>query len=204
MEDLRDPITSEDVKRFAQRCAIKRVSDKLAPEIRRQIDSDLTELCYRIAVFLYNSDRSTVQPDDVRDAAKSWLGIYLSEQTNSDRLKIHKKKKGAEGAETRKFKPGTRTAINIRHLQKSSELIIRRAPLGRMIRETLHENRIKSGENNTKEFKIGKESLLLIQGVIEDRIVRLLQSANLIAKCSNRETVKASDVRAAVKIRSTF
>lgn len=206
-EVARDPITSEDVKRLAQRSSIKRVGDDVTTEIRKQIEDDLNELCYRIVVFLDNAGRSTVSPTDVQSATYSWLKVFLSEQFNPKHLKLHKKKtkdvkEGEENTDrkTRKLKPGTRAGINIRHLQKTSELIIRPSAFEKLVRLALSANRL----NVEKKLSIGEASVKLIQGLIEYRLIQLLQGALNLAKHCGRETIQAADVKAVSELREHF
>jgi histone H3 len=85
-----------------------------------------------------------------------------------------------------RFRPGTVTVRNIRKLQKSCDLLMQHAPFNRVAREVAQEF--------MDEVRFSADVLLALQSMAEDRLVRLMQTANRLAVHGKRETVYARDV----------
>jgi histone H3/H4 len=68
----------------------------------------------------------------------------------------------------RRYKPGTLALKEIRKFQKSTELLLRKAPFCRLVREI-------SNEVSPEPFRYTAESLLAIQEATEDFLVHLFE-----------------------------
>jgi len=84
-----------------------------------------------------------------------------------------------------RWRPGTKTLMNIRKLQKTSDLIIQHAPFNRLVRDVGSE---------TKKLRYTNDFLLSLQSFVEDRMIRVMKCANRLALHTGRETVYACDV----------
>lgn len=81
---------------------------------------------------------------------------------------------GSPDRKRRRYKPGTLALKEIRKFQKSTELLIRKAPFCRLVREI-------SNEVSPEPFRYTAESLLAIQEATEDFLVHLFEDCNLCA-----------------------
>lgn len=99
-----------------------------------------------------------------------------------------------DGAETKKkskgrFKPGVKTVMKIRQLQKSNGLLMQHAPFNRIVREII--DRIAESD---KKIRVTNDFFTVFQSFIEDKCVKLLESSNAVALHNNRETVYGKDI----------
>merc|ERR1712216_431589 len=104
---------------------------------------------------------------------------------------------GEDGEKTkvkRRYKPGTLALKEIRKFQKSTELLIRKAPFCRLVREI-------SNEVSPEPFRYTAESLLAIQEATEDFLVHLFEDCNLCAIHAKRVTIMPKDLQLARRIR---
>lgn len=94
----------------------------------------------------------------------------------------------------RRYKPGTLALKEIRKFQKSTDLLIRKAPFCRLVREI-------SNEVSPEPFRYTAESLLAIQEATEDFLVHLFEDCNLCAIHAKRVTIMPKDLQLARRIR---
>ena len=94
----------------------------------------------------------------------------------------------------RRYKPGTLALKEIRKFQKSTELLIRKAPFCRLVREI-------SNEVSPEPFRYTAESLLAIQEATEDFLVHPFEDCNLCAIHAKRVTIMPKDLQLARRIR---
>ena len=94
----------------------------------------------------------------------------------------------------RRFRPGTVALREIRRYQRSTELLIRKLPFARMVREIT---------NNVapQPFRWTAEGLIALQEATEDFIVHLLEDCNLCAIHCKRVTIMPKDMQLARRIR---
>ena len=93
----------------------------------------------------------------------------------------------------RRFRPGTVALREIRKYQKSTELLIRRAPFQRLVREIC--NDVKTG------LRFQCSALLALQEASEAYLVGLFEDTNLCAVHAKRVTIMPRDVQLARRIR---
>ena len=82
-----------------------------------------------------------------------------------------------------------------RHYQKSVNLLIRKKPFQRLVKEILH--RIKS------DFRMNSLALLAIQEATEAYMVGLFEDTNLCAIHAKRLTIMPKDMQLALRIRGS-
>ncbi|XP_029918957.1 histone H3-like centromeric protein A [Myripristis murdjan] len=94
----------------------------------------------------------------------------------------------------RRFRPGTRALMEIRKYQKSHDLLLRKAPFSRLVREVC--------QNFSREaLKWQVYALLALQEAAEAFLVMLFSDANLCAIHAKRVTLFPRDVQLARRIR---
>ena len=92
-----------------------------------------------------------------------------------------------------RFRPGTVAAREIRKYQKSTELLVRKLPFQRLVKEIAHE--IKS------ETRFQSSAVLALQEASEAYLVGLFEDTNMCAVHANRVTIMDKDVLLARRIR---
>eukprot|EP00898_Chlorokybus_atmophyticus_P008127 jgi/Chlat1/8315/Chrsp78S07740 len=93
-----------------------------------------------------------------------------------------------------RYRPGTVALREIRKYQKSTELLIRKLPFARLVREI-------TNTFTLEPFRWTAEALLAIQEATEDFIVHLLEDCNLIAIHAKRVTIMPRDLQLTRRIR---
>ena len=96
---------------------------------------------------------------------------------------------GQKKRKARRYRPGTVALREIRRYQKSSELLIRRMPFQRLVRE------IAQVHNPYLQFQSG--TILALQESTEAYLVGLLEDSNLCAIHAERVTIMPKDMQLA-------
>ena len=93
-----------------------------------------------------------------------------------------------------RFRPGTVAIREIRKYQKSTELLIRKLPFARLVREIA---------NNLahEPLRWTAEGLLALQEATEDFMMHLFEDSNLRAIHAKRVTIMPKDLQLARRIR---
>lgn len=97
----------------------------------------------------------------------------------------------------KKWKAGTVALREIRKFQRSTELLMRKAPFARWVRSIISEL-----QKSSVDFRISRDFHLAVQEAMEYWFVRVLEDANKVAIHAGRITVTANDVALAVNIAS--
>ena len=92
-----------------------------------------------------------------------------------------------------RYRPGTVALRKIRRYQKTTELLIRKAPFQRLVREILHDYK--------KDARCTGSSLLALQEAAESYHVGLFEDTNLCAIHGKRVTIMPKDIQLARCIR---
>ena len=93
----------------------------------------------------------------------------------------------------RRFRPGTVALREIRKFQKSTELLIRKLPFQRVVREIATEFKA--------ELRFQSQAILALQEATEAYIVSLFEDTNLCAIHAKRVTIMPKDMQLARRIR---
>ncbi|XP_076862395.1 histone H3-like centromeric protein A isoform X2 [Brachyhypopomus gauderio] len=94
----------------------------------------------------------------------------------------------------RRFRPGMRALMEIRKYQKSTDLLLRKGPFSRLVREVCQ---MFSRENMMWQVY----ALMALQEAAEAFLVRLFSDANLCAIHAKRVTLFPRDIQLARRIR---
>lgn len=93
----------------------------------------------------------------------------------------------------RRYRPGTLALREIRKFQKSTELLIRKLPFQRLVKEI--------ARDYSSEIRFQSMAILAIQEAAENYLVSLFEDTNLCAIHANRVTITPKDMTLARRIR---
>ena len=96
------------------------------------------------------------------------------------------KRRVTRGPRLRRYRPGTRALIDIRRYQKSTELLIRKLPFQRLVREIVLDLK--------KQLRMQSTAILALQEAAEAYLVQMFQQAQHIAIHGRRVTVMEKDL----------
>jgi len=94
-----------------------------------------------------------------------------------------------------RFRPGTVALREIRRYQKSTDLLIRKAPFSRLVRQIAVE------DLNLKDIRFQSIAVLALQEASEAYLVHLFEDTNLCAIHAKRVTISVKDMQLARRIR---
>lgn len=100
----------------------------------------------------------------------------------------------AKGKKKHRFRPGTRALMEIRQYQKSTNLLIRKLPFSRVVREIAQEM---AGEPKFWQAT----AIMCLQEATEAFLVSLFEDTNLCAIHAKRVTIMPRDMQLARRIR---
>ena len=92
-----------------------------------------------------------------------------------------------------KFRPGTVALREIRKYQKSTDLLIRKLPFQRLVREIAQEFK--------QDLRFQSMAVLALQEAAEAYLVNLFEDTNLCAIHARRVTIMSKDLQLARRIR---
>ena len=93
----------------------------------------------------------------------------------------------------RRYRPGTKALREIRKYQKSTDLLIRKLPFQRLVREI--------AQQFSADLRFQSTAILALQEASEAYLVGLFEDTNLCAIHAKRVTIMPSDIRLARRIR---
>ncbi|GAA5907158.1 histone H3 family protein [Sporobolomyces salmoneus] len=96
-----------------------------------------------------------------------------------------------------RFRPGTVALREIRKYQKSTEMLIRKLPFTRLVREI-------ATNLGDKQWRFQASSLLVLQEAAEQYLVDLFADTNLCAIHAKRVTIQPKDMTLARRLRGDF
>mmetsp|Transcript_3382 Transcript_3382/g.6560 ORF Transcript_3382/g.6560 Transcript_3382/m.6560 type:complete len:137 (+) Transcript_3382:3858-4268(+) len=92
-----------------------------------------------------------------------------------------------------RYRPGTVALRQIRKYQKSTDLLIRKAPFQRLVREV--------AQDMKKDMRFQSTAVLALQEAAEAYLVGLFEDTNLCALHAKRVTIMPKDIQLARRIR---
>ena len=99
----------------------------------------------------------------------------------------------SDGPVRRRHRPGMRALKEIRRFQKSTELLIRKLPFQRLVREI--------AMDFTTDVRFQSTAFLALQEAAEAYLVGLFEDTNLCAIHAKRVTIMPKDIHLARRIR---
>ena len=109
--------------------------------------------------------------------------------------KAKKSASGSSGMKQKSFRwrPGTVALREVRRLQKSTEMLVAKAPFSRLVREI--------AETHKAGLRFQASAVAAIQEATESFVVSLLSDANLTALHANRVTAMPRDLQLVRRLR---
>lgn len=96
----------------------------------------------------------------------------------------------------RKTRPGTKAAREVNKLQRTTNLLLQKAPFQRIVREIVEEHRHTSGD---KALLIQRSAMEALQVAAEQALTSLLIKTRRFATHAGRKTIMPADLALAVK-----
>ena len=127
------------------------------------------------------------QPDDLK-----WLSSH-PEVSGSGKAPRSQVNAGTKKRKRRRYRPGTVALREIRRFQKSTELLIRRMPFQRLVREI--------AQTYSPYLRFQSGAVLALQEAVEAYLVGLLEDSNLCTIHAKRVTIMPRDMQLARRIR---
>ena len=93
----------------------------------------------------------------------------------------------------RRYRPGTVALREIRRYQKSTDLLIRKRPFQRLVREI--------AQNYKSDLRFQSSAILALQEASEAYLVGLFEDTNLCAIHAKRVTIMPKDIQLARRVR---
>lgn len=93
----------------------------------------------------------------------------------------------------RRYRPGTVALREIRRYQRSTELLLRKAPFGRLVKEI--------AQAMKRDVRFQSLAVLALQEAAESHLVQLFEDTNLCALHAKRITIMPRDMQLARRIR---
>lgn len=98
-----------------------------------------------------------------------------------------------------RYRPGSRALIDIRKYQKSTDLLIRKRPFQRLVREITQD--IVKERKLPDDLRFQSSAMFALQEASEAYLVQLFEESQLLAIHAKRVTVKDKDIKLARRIR---
>ena len=137
----------------------------------------------------------------VRGLAQKTLALFGAKDLTTKVLKtaplvsVLKTQSQAGGVKKpHRYRPGTVALREIRRYQKSTDLLIRKAPFQRLVREIAQEYK--------SDLRFQGSAVLALQEAAEAYLTSMFEDTNLIALHCGRVTISAKDMRLARRIRT--
>ena len=92
-----------------------------------------------------------------------------------------------------RYSPGTVALREIRRYQKSTDLLLRKAPFQRLVREIMQDMK--------SDLRCQSTAILALQEAAESYLISLFEDANLCAIHAKRVTIMPKDIELARRIR---
>ena len=122
-------------------------------------------------------------------ARKSTGGKCPRYQLNTRHTRRNRPRVAGGVKKPRRFRPGTVALREIRRYQKSTELLIRKLPFQRLVKEVVQDM------FPTLNLRFQSTALLALQEASEDFLVRMFDQVNDIAIHGRRVTIQTKDIQ---------
>ncbi|KAI0032046.1 histone H3, partial [Vararia minispora EC-137] len=103
-----------------------------------------------------------------------------------------------------RYRPGTVALREIRKYQKSTDLLLRRLPFARVVREIALEMTTDVNERGGAMLRWQSSAILALQEASEAFLVHLFEDANLCAIHAKRVTLMTRDLQLARRLRGSW
>ncbi|EJF61212.1 histone-fold-containing protein [Dichomitus squalens] len=110
---------------------------------------------------------------------------------------------GGDPPRRKRFRPGTVALREIRKYQKSTDLLIRKLPFSRVVREIALDMITDTVEYGDNGLRWQSSAILALQEATEAFLVHMFEDANLCAIHAKRVTVMQRDIQLARRLRGS-
>ncbi|XP_043856598.1 histone H3-like [Dromiciops gliroides] len=215
-------ITKPAIRRLARRGGVKRISGLIYEETRGVLKVFLENVIRDAVTYTEHAKRKTVTAMDVVYALKrqgrmlptslrkrkSFLVFLMARTKQTARkstggkaprkqlaTKAARKSAPATGGvkKPHRYRPGTVALREIRRYQKSTELLIRKLPFQRLVREI--------AQDFKTDLRFQSSAVMALQEASEAYLVGLFEDTNLCAIHAKRVTIMPKDIQLARRIR---
>ncbi|XP_041789791.1 histone H3-like [Chelmon rostratus] len=209
-------ITKPAIRRLARRGGVKRISGLIYEETRGVLKVFLENVIRDAVTYTEHAKRKTVTAMDVVYALKrqgrtlhhrsGWSIMARTKQTarKSTGGKAPRKQLATKAArksapatggvkKPHRYRPGTVALREIRRYQKSTELLIRKLPFQRLVREI--------AQDFKTDLRFQSSAVMALQEASEAYLVGLFEDTNLCAIHAKRVTIMPKDIQLARRIR---
>ncbi|KAJ7283552.1 histone H3 [Mycena rebaudengoi] len=144
-----------------------------------------------------SSDPPTPVAKKAKATARKSTGGRAPRKSNAEEDAPRKKKR---------FRPGTVALREIRKYQKSTDLLLRKLPFSRLVREIASEMTTDMNDNYRPgaDLRWQSTALMALQEATEAYLVHLFEDANLCAIHAKRVTIMQRDIQLARRIRGVW
>lgn len=94
-----------------------------------------------------------------------------------------------------RYHPGTRALMEIRKFQRTTDLLLRKLPFSRLVRE------LADNHSHTSSLRFSGVAMEALQHAAENYLIKLFEDANLCAIHCKRVTIQSKDIQLARRIR---
>ncbi|XP_051802636.1 histone H3-like [Acanthochromis polyacanthus] len=207
-------ITKPAIRRLARRGGVKRISGLIYEETRGVLKVFLENVIRDAVTYTEHAKRKTVTAMDVVYALKRQgrtlygFGGTMARTKQTARkstggkaprkqlaTKAARKSAPATGGvkKPHRYRPGTVALREIRRYQKSTELLIRKLPFQRLVREI--------AQDFKTDLRFQSSAVMALQESSEAYLVGLFEDTNLCAIHAKRVTIMPKDIQLARRIR---
>nr|XP_012419975.1 PREDICTED: histone H3.1 isoform X1 [Odobenus rosmarus divergens] len=215
-------ITKPAIRRLARRGGVKRISGLIYEETRGVLKVFLENVIRDAVTYTEHAKRKTVTAMDVVYALKRQgrkqrvpgavhVRSLVSEMARTKQTarkstggkaprkqlatKAARKSAPATGGvkKPHRYRPGTVALREIRRYQKSTELLIRKLPFQRLVREI--------AQDFKTDLRFQSSAVMALQEACEAYLVGLFEDTNLCAIHAKRVTIMPKDIQLARRIR---
>jgi len=113
--------------------------------------------------------------------------------SEANKIKVEKKSKGEPKSKPQRYRPGTAALREIRRYQKSTELLIKKLPFQRLVREI--------AETFKLNLRFDSHAITALQEASEAYLTSVFEDTNLCAIHAKRVTIMPKDMALARRIR---
>ncbi|KAJ3235311.1 centromeric DNA-binding histone H3-like protein cse4 [Chytriomyces hyalinus] len=110
--------------------------------------------------------------------------------------------KSATPKRVHRYRPGTVALREIRKYQKSTDLLLRKLPFQRVVRDVVASFTADYDDNST--LRLQSSAILCLQEAAEAFLVHLFEDSNLCAIHAKRVTIMQKDIQLARRIRGVY
>ncbi|CAM9867620.1 unnamed protein product [Lampetra planeri] len=205
-------ITKPAIRRLARRGGVKRISGLIYEETRSVLKVFLENVIRDAVTYTEHAKRKTVTAMDVVYALKrqgrTLYGFGAMARTKQTArkstggkaprkqlaTKAARKSAPATGGvkKPHRYRPGTVALREIRRYQKSTELLIRKLPFQRLVREI--------AQDFKTDLRFQSSAVMALQEASEAYLVALFEDTNLCAIHAKRVTIMPKDIQLARRI----